>query len=150
MTDLFRKLTLGAAGSLALTIGFAITAVPAAFHATNGIALGTDPTLLSEIRAPGAMLAASGGVILAGAIRRGMARLSAILGALVFLSYAAGRIVGATLDGLPADGIIAATVIELVIGGLCAATLMEPRAGLWLWRHKARSGLPVRPDHSGA
>ena len=45
---------------LLLTIGSAILLAPHAFHGGNGIILGDDPNLLSEVRAPGGLLAASG------------------------------------------------------------------------------------------
>ncbi|MEM7043838.1 MAG: DUF4345 domain-containing protein [Pseudomonadota bacterium] len=125
----FQKLTLGIAGIAALGIGIAITAAPVAFYGTYGIALGDDPSLLSELRAPGANLAALGMIILAGAVYQRMQRLAAFLGVTVFLAYASGRIVSMALDGMPASGLVQATLIELVVGGLCAAVL---------WRGKSR------------
>ena len=122
-TTWFQRLTLGAAGLAALGIGLAITAAPASFYASYGIVLGTDPNLLSELRAPGANLAALGAIILAGTVHQGIARLSAALGAVVFLAYAFGRIVSMALDGMPSSGLVQATMIELVIGGLCAVLL---------------------------
>ena len=124
----FQKLTLGIAGLAALGIGLAITTAPASFYATYGIILGSDPNLLSELRAPGANLAALGMIILAGAFRQGMQRLAAFLGATVFLAYAFGRIVSMVLDGMPSSGLVQATLIELVIGGLCAALLWRGRS----------------------
>ncbi|MBY6059005.1 DUF4345 domain-containing protein [Leisingera daeponensis] len=116
---LFQKLTIGAAGLTAFGIGLAITLAPHSFYAGYGIDLGADPTLLSELRAPGANLAALGTVIFAGALRSGMARLSAMLGAIVFLAFAIGRVVSLALDGWPVAGVLAALAIELVIGLLC-------------------------------
>jgi hypothetical protein len=118
----FRRLTLGAAGFAAFGIGLAILTAPASFYGTYGITLGTDPNLLSELRAPGANLAALGAIILAGAFYKGLQRLSAFLGATVFLAYAFGRLTSMALDGMPASGLIEATLIELVIGGLCVLT----------------------------
>ncbi|MBO6758487.1 MAG: DUF4345 domain-containing protein [Roseibium sp.] len=128
MSIWFQRLVLGAAGITALGIGTAIAVAPAAFYAAYGIAFGTGPDLLSELRAPGANLAVLGALILAGAVRSRMMKLSAAVGAVVFLAYAAGRFVGVVLDGVPSDGIVFAMAIELVLGGLCAATLRH--AGL--------------------
>lgn len=122
-TTWFQKITLGIAGLAALGIGLAIVTAPASFYATYGITLGGDPNLLSELRAPGANLAVLGMIILAGAFRPNMARLSAFLGATVFLAYAFGRIVSMVLDGMPSSGLVQATLIELVVGGLCAALI---------------------------
>lgn len=126
-TTLFQKLTLGAAGLLALGIGLAITFAPHGFYASYGIALGSDPALLSEMRAPGANLAALGAVIFAGVWRSGMARLSAALGTLLFLAFAFGRMVGIAVDGLPGRGILTALAIEIVIGVLCLLALRMQR-----------------------
>ncbi|MDV7144976.1 DUF4345 domain-containing protein [Tropicimonas sp. TH_r6] len=123
VTTLFQKLTLGAAGLMALGIGLAITVIPHDFYAGYGISLGTDPTLLSELRAPGANLAALGAVVFAGAVHPGMARLSAALGAMLFLAFAFGRVVGLCLDGWPGESILAALAIEIVIGLLCLLAL---------------------------
>jgi len=116
---LFQRLTLCAAGLTALGIGLAITFAPHGFYAGYGIDLGTDPKWLSELRAPGANLAALGAVILVGALRPGMARFSAMLGTVVFLAFAFGRMASIVLDGWPGEGILAAFAIELVIGLLC-------------------------------
>lgn len=109
-----------------------ITTVPSSFHASYGITLGSDPSLLSELRAAGANLAVLGAIILAGAFRQGMQRLSAFLGATAFLTSAFGRIVGMALDGMPSSGLIQAILIELIIGGFCAAPL---------WRGKPRTSV---------
>ncbi|WP_068116400.1 DUF4345 domain-containing protein [Tropicimonas marinistellae] len=124
-TKLFQKMSLCAAGLTALGIGLAITFAPHGFYAGYGIVLGTDPTLLSELRAPGANLAALGAVIFAGALRPGAARLSAMLGTIVFLAFAFGRLVSVALDGWPGEGIVAALAIELAIGLLCLFALQS-------------------------
>lgn len=123
--SLFRKLVLAAAGLSGLGIGLAIAFAPHAFYSGYGVALGGDPTLLSELRAPGANLAMLGAVIFAGVLRPSMTPLSAGLGAAVFLAFAFGRGVGIVLDGWPGSGILAALIIELVLGGLCL--LAQPR-----------------------
>lgn len=116
----FTQLTLGAAGLTAFGIGLAIATVPETFYAGYGIAIRTEPAALSELRAPGTNLAMLGAVILAGALRPAMARLSAALGTLVFLAFATGRLLSLTLDGWPGDSIATALALELGIGILCA------------------------------
>ena len=133
ITTLFQKLTLGAAGLTALGIGLGIAFAPHGFYASYGITLGSDPTLLSELRAPGANLAALGAVIFTGALRPAMARVSAALGALLFLAFAFGRLVGMVLDGWPGEGILTALVIEVVAGMLC----------LWVLRTQERAPSPL-------
>lgn len=133
MQSLARRLFLGAAGALALGIGAAITFAPNAFYASYGIELPPGPDLMSELRAPGANLTVLGALILAGSLRTGWTRLSALLGAIVFLAYAAGRAVSIALDGMPSESIILAMGLETVIGGICAAMFFrqkEKAAGL--------------------
>jgi hypothetical protein len=127
---LFARLTLGIAGALALGIGAAIAAVPVAFHGFNGLQLPPNADLMSELRAPGAALAVLGALILAGAFYSAWTRASALLGAILFLAYGAGRLIGLTLDGPPSDGLIAAMVLELVFGILCAAVAWPGRRSL--------------------
>ena len=119
----FQRLVLGAAGLTASAIGFTILAAPAPFYASYDIAIGADPNLLSELRAPGANLAALGAIMLFGVVRAAWTRLSAGLGAMVFLAFAFGRAVSLVLDGAPSSALIAALVIESVIGLLCVVAL---------------------------
>lgn len=128
----FQRAVLGVAGITAFGIGTTILSAPISFYETYGINLGSDPNLLSEVRAPGANLAVLGALILVGAIYSNMARWSAMLGATVFLAYAFGRLVSMALDGMPSHGLAEATLIELVIGGLCATLL---------WRRQSRGPL---------
>lgn len=119
----FDRFILGASGLLAFGIGLAIMTVPQAFYGAYGISLGSDASLLNELRAPGANLTALGAVILAGAVLRRLTRISAALGATVFLAYAFGRMVSMAVDGSPHDGLVTALMIELAIGGACVIVL---------------------------
>lgn len=131
---LLQKIALVVSGVTALGIGLGILAVPHGFYAGYGIALGNDPDLLSELRAPGACLAALGLVMLAG-LRRGAPGPASVAAALtVFLAFPAGRLVGIVLDGMPSPGILAALVLELAIAALC----------LVAFRPGARAGAPDR------
>ncbi len=118
-TNWHQKLTLGVAGLIASGIGVAIMAMPHAFYATSGISLSTDVNLVNELRASGANLVALGGIVFAGSIRPQMARLSAFLGATIFLAYASGRLVSFAFDGMPDGSLLAAAAIEVAVGGLC-------------------------------
>jgi len=103
-------------GLLLLVIGGSILLVPQAFHFVgNGIVLGDNPNLLSEIRAPGGLLAGSAVLILIGAFRPDLRTLAVILTVLVYGSFGLTRLFSLVLDGMPSTGLIGATVIELVI-----------------------------------
>ncbi|WP_425049424.1 DUF4345 domain-containing protein [Psychromarinibacter sp. S121] len=115
----FEKFTLGIAGITALSIGAYILAAPHAFYASYGIALGNDASLLSELRAPAAGLAVSGGLMLAGIVRRALAQVAVMLTLIVYTAFPAGRLLGLALDGMPSGGILGALAVEVAIAALC-------------------------------
>jgi hypothetical protein len=127
-----QKVALGLSGATSLGIGAFILAAPHAFYASYGIALGPDPSLLSELRAPGAGLAASGAIILAGIFRQALAQVAVAVALVVFLAFPAGRLVGIAVDGLPSPGILAALALELAIAAFC----------LFAFRPGARAAAP--------
>ena len=112
----------GAALLLAL-IGGAILVNPMAFHATNGIEIENDASLLSEIRAPGALLLGCAVVISAGAFRPIWRSSAILLTVVVYGSFAVARLLSLALDGMPAPGIMAAGILEGVVASF----------GLWLF-----------------
>lgn len=122
----FQSLALGTAGVLAAGIGTALTVAPAAFLAGSGIALGADPSLLSELRAPGAGLAVLGAVMLAGLRRPALRPVALIAAATVYLGYPLGRLVGIAMDGVPSTEILAALAVEIAVA-LALATAFLPR-----------------------
>lgn len=123
-----QKVALGIAGVSALSIGTAITLAPHAFYAGYGIPLGSDPSLLSELRAPGAGLAALGAVMLAGIVRQSLSEVALVAALVVFLGFPAGRIVGLAFDGIPSAGIIAALAFEVTVAALCLFAFRPRRA----------------------
>ena len=120
-TNWLQKLALAVAGLSAAGIGVAIVTVPRSFYAMYGIDLGTDPSLVNELRAPGANLLALGVIILGGIFNARLASLSAVLAVTIFPAYAFGRIVSMAIDGMPSSGLVDAVLIEIGIGGLCLA-----------------------------
>ena len=114
-----QKIALGVAGITSLGIDAFVLAAPHAFYASYGIDLGSDPSLLSELRAPGAGLAAFGAVMLAGIVRSALRQTAVIAALTLFLAFPVGRIVGLLADGTPSGGILGALVLELAIAGFC-------------------------------
>ena len=114
-----QKIALGVAGITSLGIGAFILAAPFAFYASYGITLGPDPSLLSELRAPGAGLAAFGVVMLAGIFHPALRQAAVVSALTVFLAFPAGRLVGLAADGIPSVEILGALVLELAIAGFC-------------------------------
>ena len=121
------RLFLALSGAIAVLIGFMILFAPRAFFAVNGIDLGADPNLMSEIRAPGGVLLAAGVVIICGAIIGSLFRAALLTVAVVFGMYAVSRLISIALDGLPSSSFISALGIELVVGVIAAALIAKHR-----------------------
>lgn len=117
------SILLGIAGVTLFVIGAAVLLFPHGFFASNGIILDNDPNLMSEIRAPGGLLIASGIVILAGVFRETYARTGLVVAVFVFGSYGIARLISIAMDNLPSASLLAATAVELVLAALCAAAL---------------------------
>lgn len=128
------KLALCLSGLTALGIGATITLAPHAFYASYGIAIGDDPSLLSELRAPGAGLATLGILMLVGIWRATLVQLAVAATLVVFLAFPAGRFIGLAVDGLPSPGILAALALEIAIAAFC----------LFAFRRRLIGG-PARP-----
>jgi hypothetical protein len=126
-TTLTEKFILFISGSTAVGIGAAILTAPIAFHSLNGIALGDDTSLLSEIRAPGGALLTMGLFMLAGLMRARLVGSSLGVGAAIFLSYGLSRCLAVALDGWPEGGLVVAAAFELLIGALCVFGLLGRR-----------------------
>ncbi len=116
------------AGLLLLAIGGGILLAPHAFHGSNGITLGNNPNLLSEIRAPGGLLASSGIVILIGAFRMQLRSRALQLSVLVYGSFGTARLASMVLDGMPSPAIVGATLLELVVALFGLVILWRARA----------------------
>jgi hypothetical protein len=127
-------------GLLLLGIGGAILLVPHAFHEGNGIALGDDPSLLSEIRAPGGLLTAGAVLILLGAFRRSLRSPAMALTVLIYSSFGLARLLSLVLDGTPSSALVGSAAIELIVAAIGL---------LFLWRGGAAPArsclLPVGP-----
>ncbi|GAB1263038.1 DUF4345 domain-containing protein [Aurantivibrio plasticivorans] len=119
------------AGVLAIAIGASILLNPIGFHASSGIQLPGDSSLLSEVRAPGGTLMVAGVLMTVGAFVASLQTMATVIGALVYLSYGVSRVLSMFLDGLPSDSLVAATAIELVIGLACVGYLALTRRTLY-------------------
>ncbi|MEL6771406.1 MAG: DUF4345 domain-containing protein [Bacteroidota bacterium] len=125
MTRLGIQLLLALAGLTLVALGAAILVTPHAFFATNGILLGSDPSLLSEIRAPGAILALSGLFVVRGVVQRSRRRQALQIATVVYGAYGAARLLSIVLDGAPGSSLLWATGIELGFALLCASVIQH-------------------------
>lgn len=112
-------------GLIALAVGSGLLFAPTAFHALNGIELSDNVSLMSEIRAPGAGILASGLLILSGAFSSRLSFTALIVASLLYLSYGMSRFYSMALDGSPAQGIVTIAFFEMAIGLICAFTLRQ-------------------------
>ena len=136
----FEKIALGLAGVTALAIGTMILSVPHSFYASYGIVLGSNPNLLSELRAPGAGLAVSGLVMLLGLWSQTIRPASIAFAMTVFLAFPGGRLVSLALDGVPSSSVLGALIVEVAIGCLC---LLAFRRRMWPSRDAASEPYPA-------
>ena len=118
---------LAVAGLVVVGVGGAVLTAPAAFHAGNGIEFGGNPSLLSETRAAGGALLATGVLVTLGAVVRRLTFTAALVGTAVYLSYGLSRLFSMAVDGLPSTGLVAATVAELALGAACGYVLYRQR-----------------------
>ena len=110
-------------GLVAIGIGATLLVAPVPFHATNGIEIAADPSLLSEVRAPGGALLVLGSMMWIGVFAPAFTLASTAIGAAVYLAYGGSRLLSIAVDGVPGPGLLAATAIELALGGMCAIAI---------------------------
>jgi len=127
ITNKWVNMVLTLSGVVGFGIGLAALFWPDTFFGSTGIDLGADVNLLSEVRAPGMALVTFGLFLLLAVIRPGLRKVALWAGAMLYLSYGGGRIIGIVLDGIPHFNLQAALGLELVIGLLCIYVLWRQR-----------------------
>ncbi|MCH2250167.1 MAG: DUF4345 domain-containing protein [Cognatishimia sp.] len=118
MSQPVTQLFLALSGALSLAIGLSVLVIPHAFFASNHIVLGSDPNLMSEIRAPGGLLLAAGLVMLWGVVSRRDRLIALQTSIVVFGMYGISRLLSLILDGVPSTALLIALAIELVLCGV--------------------------------
>lgn len=124
---ILRPVLLFVSGALLVVIGSFIVAAPAGFYAANGIELGTNVSLLNELKAPAGVLLVAGLFMIIAVFVRRFTDAATGLAALIYLSYAASRFTSMVVDGLPADGLVQAAALEALIGFACLTMLLPRR-----------------------
>lgn len=121
MTRPIPRILLAVSALIGLAVGLAVVFQPHAFFTSTGIILGTDPDLMSEIRAPGGVLVLASLFIAGGAVRVRLMPAALWLSALLYGGYGLARLVSMVFDGMPSQTLIYVTGLELIIG---AASLL--------------------------
>ena len=110
------KTVLFVSGLIATGVGGLILFTPQTLYVASGIELGHNIIQLSEVRAAGGALFASGVLIMSGAFVARLAFTSAMVSTVLYLSYGVSRVLSMAIDGMPSDGLVQATVLEMAIG----------------------------------
>lgn len=118
MTHLLSRIFVGSAGGLLIVIGTSLLFQPHGFYAANEIILGDNPSQLSEIRAPGALLMISAIFMLLSVGRERFLQPALALIVVIYGSYGSARLLSLALDGIPSGSLVQAMVLELILAGL--------------------------------
>lgn len=86
------------------------------FLKNSGITLNNDLDLLNELRGESALMLMGGLITLAGVFIPMLTLTSFVVGALIFLGFAVGRIVSISVDGKPNKLIMQGIYFELLLG----------------------------------
>ncbi len=122
-----QKALLLLAGALLILVSALILTSPVDFYASNNIELGSNVSLLNELKAPAGLLLAAGVFMISGIFLRSQADTALWLAALIYLSYAASRFLSMASDGVPSAGLVQAAALEGIIGLACLMVLMIHR-----------------------
>ncbi|MEM7329244.1 MAG: DUF4345 domain-containing protein [Pseudomonadota bacterium] len=138
MNQVITRLVLFGSGTVLGMIGSALMVSPKAFLETSHVFVERDPGLMSELAAPGGLLIVTGALMLMGAVKVRFASLALGVGAVVYGSYAIGRVISMVLHGLPSQSLISATILEVALAIVLG--------GLWLraWRKQNESEINPR------
>lgn len=109
------------AGGVIAVVGAWALVDPATFHEAVGVTAPPSVDAASETRAAGALLLALGAYVVRGGVVPTRAHAAAGWGAVAFLAYATGRLLGLVADGRPGAGLVQAAAIEAALGLACLA-----------------------------
>jgi hypothetical protein len=100
---------------------------PVSFFAFNELHLASDPGLLSEARATGGVVVGFAAAIVSGAFVEKLRPISLAVAAVLFFSFAAGRVFGLIADGFPTGQVMQGLVSECIMGSIALAAFIKSR-----------------------
>lgn len=117
--------TLALSGLLLSVVGASRLSNPInAYLKNSGITLAKEVDLLNEMRGVSGVMLVGGVLILLGILLPQLTFTSHILGVLLFLGFALGRILSMRVDGQPNKQIVQGLIFELVFGALNVVCLV--------------------------
>ncbi len=134
-----QQLLLFVAGTMLILIGTFISASPIDFYASNSIDLGSNVSLLNELKAPAGFLLVAGLFIIGAIFVQRLADSAMLLATLIYLSYAASRFSSMVFEGIPAAGLVQAAALETIVGLACITAVIDRWFDLLL-RHVSLHG----------
>lgn len=115
--EIIKIVTLSFSALLLLFVGTSRLFAPVKTYLKNsGIQLTNEVNLLNEIRGLSGVMLCAGVLIALGIFFPSLTFTSFVVGALIFLGFLLGRVIGTQLDGKPNKLIIQGMVFELVLG----------------------------------
>lgn len=121
------KASLSVSGLVLMGVGGVLLVTPSVMHASNGVELGNDPSLLSEVRAPGGALLVLGFLVIAGVFEPRWRYAATLVAGAVYGAYGLSRLFSMAIDGMPAPGLVVAAGLEITIGAVNLALLSRLR-----------------------
>ncbi|MEL6870260.1 MAG: DUF4345 domain-containing protein [Pseudomonadota bacterium] len=121
MSRRITNFTLAGAGATLAFIGGALMFTPRAFLRMSDIVVEQDPSLLSELTAPGGVLLIAGTFMVLAVIRPHFTKLALMIGAIVYGSYGIARLASMAMHGVPSQSLITAAAVELAVAVLLLA-----------------------------
>ncbi|MFK8042956.1 DUF4345 domain-containing protein [Congregibacter sp.] len=109
------KIALFSSGALLAFIGGSLMFTPKSFLEDSGIVLQPEPSLMSELTAPSAVLIVTALLMIFAAFRARYSSLALLAGAAVYGSYGLGRVISMLIHGIPSQSLLIALCLELGI-----------------------------------
>jgi hypothetical protein len=123
------RVLLGTGALTAIALALAILFLPGPFYAAYGIELGTNVSLLNELKAPALAILVLGLLQALALIERVLLPLGLGAGLLLYLGFGAARLIAMATDGLPSTGLVAVAAVEILLGFGFAFAFWRQRRG---------------------
>lgn len=121
------KVILIISGIIGIAVGFELLLMPVAVYSSVGVDVSGQVNLLSDLRATGGAIFSCGIVILLGAFLSELKFSATLLSTILYLGYGLSRGIAMSLDGVPADKLVAVALVEITIGVLSLMALFRYR-----------------------